>query len=233
MSIAVEEIEAVDTDLLPMVLRLRPAVELSDDQLFELCRIDGELRIECNEQGDLIIMPPAGGESSNRNAEITMQITSWANRDGSGIAFDSSGGFRLGKRHALAECRVDSALSLEQAERERQKEVSADLPGTSSWRLPERDRPPRHASEKTAQVHRKRREAGSTDRSAEAEGPRISARPGRGGPGRTEDGFLRPDAARLHARPGEGLVTHITAPFAPAARSCRTPAAGPAWATST
>ncbi len=98
MSIAVEEFESVGADFLPMVLRLRPAVELSDDQLFSLCRINRELRIEYSEQGELIIMPPAGGESSHRNIEIAAQLAVWARRDGSGIAFDSSGGFRLGTR---------------------------------------------------------------------------------------------------------------------------------------
>ncbi len=40
-------------------------------------------------------MSPAGGASSNRNAELTMQLRIWAKRDGTGITFDSSGGFLL------------------------------------------------------------------------------------------------------------------------------------------
>ena len=95
MSSTVEEIDIVGTGLSQIVFCLRPVVDLSDDQLFELCQVNRELRIERNEQGELIIMSPAGGESSHRNAEITLQLALWAKRDGTGIAFDSSGGFRL------------------------------------------------------------------------------------------------------------------------------------------
>ena len=40
-------------------------------------------------------MPPTGGDTGSRNAEITMQLRLWAKRDGSGVAYDSSTGFRL------------------------------------------------------------------------------------------------------------------------------------------
>src|SRR5260370_42241790 len=40
-------------------------------------------------------MAPAGGASSARNLELSRQLANWAQRDGSGIAFDSSVGFIL------------------------------------------------------------------------------------------------------------------------------------------
>lgn len=40
-------------------------------------------------------MPPAGGETGEQNAEITIQLGLWAKRDGEGTTFDSSTGFRL------------------------------------------------------------------------------------------------------------------------------------------
>ena len=40
-------------------------------------------------------MAPAGGDSSDRNAEITFQLRRWAKRDGTGRTFDSSGGDSL------------------------------------------------------------------------------------------------------------------------------------------
>ena len=40
-------------------------------------------------------MPPAGGNTGDRNSEINMQLRMWAKREGSGKAFDSSTGFRL------------------------------------------------------------------------------------------------------------------------------------------
>jgi Uma2 family endonuclease len=80
---------------LPLVLRLRPVLDLSDDQLLALCEINHELRIERNVKGELLIMPPTGGETGDRNSEINFQLRGWAKRDGTGTAFDSSTGFRL------------------------------------------------------------------------------------------------------------------------------------------
>src|SRR5579863_3069130 len=68
---------------------------MSDDQFFEFCQINGDLRIERTAQGELIVMPPAGWETSKRNAEITMQLGLWATRDGTGVVVDSSCGFIL------------------------------------------------------------------------------------------------------------------------------------------
>ena len=80
---------------LPLVLRLEPAVHLSDDELLALCALNRELRIERTAEGDLLLMPPTGGGTSNRNSEINRQLGNWARRDGSGMPFDSSGGFKL------------------------------------------------------------------------------------------------------------------------------------------
>jgi Uma2 family endonuclease len=98
MSTILEDFEDIDTVLVPRVLRLRPAIDLTDDQLFELCQINQESRIECNERGDLIMMAPVGAQMSHRNGEIAAQLCEWSRRDGTGIAFDSSAGFRFRKR---------------------------------------------------------------------------------------------------------------------------------------
>ncbi|HXM36663.1 MAG TPA: Uma2 family endonuclease [Pyrinomonadaceae bacterium] len=76
-------------------LHLRPAVDLTDDQYFALCQINRELRLERTAEGDLIIMPPTGAETGNRNSEINRQFGNWAKQDGSGAAFGSSTGFKL------------------------------------------------------------------------------------------------------------------------------------------
>lgn len=92
MSVAAPETESVE----PYVtLRMNPALKLTDDQFFELCQINRELRLERTAKGDIIIMAPAGGETSTRNSSITGQLHYWARSDGTGAAFDSSGGFKL------------------------------------------------------------------------------------------------------------------------------------------
>jgi Uma2 family endonuclease len=80
---------------LPLVLRLAPVVELSDDQLLALCEINHELWIERNARGELLLMPPAGGETGNREIEVAFQLQGWAKRDGTGVAFSASTGFLL------------------------------------------------------------------------------------------------------------------------------------------
>ena len=78
-----------------MVVKLAPLVRLDEDQLFEFCQLNRDLRIERDADGALVLMAPAGGASSARNLELCRQLGNWAQRDGSGIAFDSSVGFVL------------------------------------------------------------------------------------------------------------------------------------------
>jgi Uma2 family endonuclease len=83
-------------ELVPLlVLRLRPVVELTDDQLLQLSSLNGDLRLERTAEGDLVVMPPSGGETSNRNTRIVALLHLWAEQNGTGVAFDSSGGFTL------------------------------------------------------------------------------------------------------------------------------------------
>jgi len=86
---------SVDLDHLPLIVHLQPVLNLTDDQFFEFCQINRELRMERTAQGELIVMPPAGWETGDRNAEITMQLRLWAKHDGTGTSVDSSAGFIL------------------------------------------------------------------------------------------------------------------------------------------
>ena len=55
-----------------------------------------DLRLERTVNGELIVNPPTGGESSRRNISITAQLWNWAeNHPELGVAFESSGGFSL------------------------------------------------------------------------------------------------------------------------------------------
>jgi Uma2 family endonuclease len=69
--------------------------QLSDEQFFQLCQDNRDLRLERSAKGDLIIMPPTGGETGNSNAGITAQLWLWNNLHKLGVVFDSSGGFKL------------------------------------------------------------------------------------------------------------------------------------------
>ena len=79
----------------PIALRLPHAVPLTDDLLAELSSLNDTLRLERNAQGELEILPPAHGITSRRNSRLTGRLDTWTERDDSGEAFDSSGGFIL------------------------------------------------------------------------------------------------------------------------------------------
>lgn len=82
-------------EITPLVLQMSPAIEMTDDQFFEFCQLNRNLRIERTAKGELIIMPPTGSETGNRNFDLIVQLGIWTRQDGTGIGFDSSAGFTL------------------------------------------------------------------------------------------------------------------------------------------
>jgi len=78
----------------PLTIKLDP-LTLSDEQFYQLCQNNRDLRFERTCRGDLVIMPPTGGETGNRNLEIAYQLQAWSRSNKLGIAFDSSTGFKL------------------------------------------------------------------------------------------------------------------------------------------
>jgi Uma2 family endonuclease len=79
----------------PLVLRLEPVIDMSDEQFFDLCQLNRDLRLERTSQGDLVIMPPTGGETGRTNFKLTQVFGNWVDADGTGVGFDSSTGFAL------------------------------------------------------------------------------------------------------------------------------------------
>lgn len=79
----------------PIRVHLRPVLDMNDDEFFDFCQLNRDLRIERTAEGDLIIIAPAGGETGDKNASITAFLKIWSFQDGSGVAFDSLTGFTL------------------------------------------------------------------------------------------------------------------------------------------
>ena len=70
-------------------------LKFTDGEFWEFCRQNDAMRIEMTKEGDVIIMPPTGSETGDRNAEITMQLRIWAKKNKQGKSYDSSTGFKL------------------------------------------------------------------------------------------------------------------------------------------
>ncbi|MBF2018292.1 MAG: Uma2 family endonuclease [Rivularia sp. T60_A2020_040] len=81
--------------MLSSPLLLQFPSSMTDEQFFELCQINRDLRIERNKNGEISIMSPTGSETGNRNFNIALQVGKWSEEDGTGICFDSSTGFKL------------------------------------------------------------------------------------------------------------------------------------------
>ena len=82
-------------ETLPMVLKIKPNIIITDDQFFDFCQLNRDLRIERNHLGDLLIMSPTDSETGERNFNLIGQLGIWIKQDGTGVGFGSSGGFTL------------------------------------------------------------------------------------------------------------------------------------------
>jgi Uma2 family endonuclease len=80
-----------------LTLQLPPVLKLTDEQFAQLTAANQDLQLELTATGELIIMPPTGGETGNRNFEVYIDLGIWNRQTLLGKAFDSSTGFRLPK----------------------------------------------------------------------------------------------------------------------------------------
>lgn len=84
-----------ETDNLQIELPRSIGLSITLEQFVALEAANRDLRLERTAKGELIVNPPTGWETGNRNGRINQQLFNWADVDGTGIAFDSSTGFTL------------------------------------------------------------------------------------------------------------------------------------------
>ena len=78
----------------PIILNLK-TVNLSDEQFYQLCHNNDEWRLEQTAQGELIIMPPIGAISGNRESDLNGFVWLWNRQTKLGKVFSSSTIFTL------------------------------------------------------------------------------------------------------------------------------------------
>ncbi|MGK7876350.1 MAG: Uma2 family endonuclease [Xenococcaceae cyanobacterium] len=76
-------------------LNLPSTIKLTDEQFFDLCQNNHDYQFERTASGDLVIMPPTGGETGRRNIKLSAQLEIWSSQTKLGVAFDSSTCFKL------------------------------------------------------------------------------------------------------------------------------------------
>lgn len=78
-----------------LTLNLSPVVQLSDDDFYNLCQANRELKLERTAKGELVVMSPTGGEGGRQEADLMIDLGLWNRQTRLGIAFSSSTGFKL------------------------------------------------------------------------------------------------------------------------------------------
>ncbi|MDF5721821.1 MAG: Uma2 family endonuclease [Rhizonema sp. PD37] len=76
-------------------INLNSIIKLTEDQFYQLCRNNPEIKFERNAKEELIIMSPTGGGTGKRNIEIGAEFVIWNRRTKLGVCFDSSTCFKL------------------------------------------------------------------------------------------------------------------------------------------
>lgn len=85
----------IATELTQMVLKFHPVIRMTDEQLFDLCQLNKDFRIERKANGEIVIDFPTDSENNQRNFEIIGQLGIWTKQNGTGVGFGPSGGFTL------------------------------------------------------------------------------------------------------------------------------------------
>ena len=78
-----------------LTISIDSVIDLTDEQFFQLCRKNSDLRFERNAQGDITIMAPEGSDTGMRSAGITTDLEIWNRKIKLGVTFGSSTGFKL------------------------------------------------------------------------------------------------------------------------------------------
>ncbi|TVP67179.1 MAG: Uma2 family endonuclease [Nodularia sp. (in: Bacteria)] len=86
------------TDLFPAIAVNIPntlILKVSHEQFIDLALANRDLQLERSATGELIIMPPTGSDTGNKNLDMEGQLWLWNRQSKLGQAFNSSTGFHL------------------------------------------------------------------------------------------------------------------------------------------
>ena len=73
-----------------------PVLEsLTEEEFYQFCADNRDLRIERDANHQITIMPPTNSETGASNGQLTRLLGNWTEDTGLGIFFDSSSGFTL------------------------------------------------------------------------------------------------------------------------------------------
>ena len=79
----------------PLPVRLRPPVPMTDDELMAFSEANKPCKVERLASGEILVMTPSGFRNNRREAYVVHELFAWAEADGRGEAVSSNAGFNL------------------------------------------------------------------------------------------------------------------------------------------
>jgi Uma2 family endonuclease len=81
--------------MIAVTINFNAIAQITDDQFYQLCRQNPDVKFERNAKGEITVMSPRGGETGNYNSEINADFVIWNRQAQLGVCFDSSTCFKL------------------------------------------------------------------------------------------------------------------------------------------
>jgi Uma2 family endonuclease len=68
---------------------------MTDDELLRFCAANGDLRVEREANGEILVMTPAGSKTGKKNTDVIIDLGMWNRENDRGVVFESNTGFTL------------------------------------------------------------------------------------------------------------------------------------------
>jgi Uma2 family endonuclease len=78
-----------------IALHFPQTLQFNDDEFFDFCQANPELKFERTKDGEILVIALTGGRTGIKNSEIIAELIIWNRQAKAGTVFDSSTGFRL------------------------------------------------------------------------------------------------------------------------------------------
>ena len=76
-------------------IMIPPTLKVTQEQFVELAAANRDVRLERKATGELVVMPPTGGQIGKRNIDLEGQLWFWNRQTKLGVVFNSSTAFQL------------------------------------------------------------------------------------------------------------------------------------------
>lgn len=78
-----------------IALHFPQTLQFNDDEFFDFCQANPELKFERTKHGEILVMALTEGRTGIKNSQIIIELGIWDRQAKLGVIFDSSTGFRL------------------------------------------------------------------------------------------------------------------------------------------